>query len=163
MDSYLLGTLPVIRISLEINMMIQTVCWVCAEPQQILPTAENEGKFKIIFKEEVSFHHLPPVPMCSILDTISRLREVETDEPLPRRKSIQRPGTWSAPAGVWEYSVEGEGWAHGVLRPLQASPCPEHPRQSPHSSPNQGASSCWALTSQFAVFKKEGDQGRGRW
>lgn len=93
MDSYLLGTLPVIRISLEINMMIQTVCWVCAEPQQILPTAENEGKFKIIFKEEVSFHPLPPVPMCSILDTISRLREVETDEPLPRRKSIQRPGT----------------------------------------------------------------------
>lgn len=54
MDSYLLGTL--IRISCEINRMIQTVCRICAEPQQILPTAENEGKFKIIFKEEVSCH-----------------------------------------------------------------------------------------------------------
>lgn len=152
MDSYLLGTL--IRISCEINRMIQTVCRICAEPQQILPTAENEGKFKIIFKEEVSYHLLPPVPTCSIVDTISRLREVETDEPLSRRKSVQCPGTRSAPTGVREYSVEGEGWARGVLRPLQASPCPEHPRRSPHSSPNQGANSCWAVTSQFAVFKK---------
>ena len=141
-------------------MMIETVRRICAEPQQILPTAGNEGTFKVIFKEEVSYHLFPPVPTCSILNTISRLREVETDEPLPCPKSIQRSGTGSAPAGVWEYSAEGEGWARGVLRPLQASPSPEHPRRSPHSSPNQAANSCWAVTSQFAVsLRKKGTRG----
>lgn len=59
--------------------MIQTVCRICAEPQQILSTAENEGKFKIIFKEEVSYSPLATGPYVLDWWTPSVGSEVETE------------------------------------------------------------------------------------
>lgn len=46
-----------------------------------------------------------------------------------------------------------------------SDPCrfllPRAPKAKSTVQSNQGANSCWAVTSQFAVFKKEGDQGSG--
>lgn len=106
-------------------MMIQTVCRICAEPQQILPAAGNEGTFKVIFKEEVSYHLFPPVPTCSIQNTISRLRQVETDEPLPCPKSIQR-----SVQGLLLPGFESTQWKGRAGPGVCSDPCRLLPAQS---------------------------------
>lgn len=93
-----------------------------AEPQQILSTAENEGKFKIIFKEEVSYHlcHGLRARLWTPSVGSERWRQANPLSAPQVNSSAQVHGLLLL--GFRNIQWKGRGWARGVLRPLQVSP-----------------------------------------
>ena len=122
-----------------------------------------------VFLKKRCHHLFPPVPVCSVLDTLAHTnqyapRGVETDKTPPHPKSIQPPG-----CKVCRCWGSGMLTGRGGLGPRCAHtpacrllPASRAPTANSALSPDHRAVSCWAVTSQFAVIKRKGGWGRGQ-